>query len=549
VASGPDLGALGHILPPYPAVDGVTHATAGPFISVIMPASETPSDLLSHSIRLVLGQTFRDFELIVVEGSSTPAATKGVAAEAAGQDDRLRVVEHQTSGGFLAASCAGLALARGEFAAIIDHDDLLDPRTFEVCWAIVRANPECDLIYTDEQWVDGDGAVVGSFVKPDWSPERLRSEDYVNHFAMYRRSLLEELGGFREGFAGSEEYDLVLRVTERARQIVHVREILHPRRARPAPPRRTDNGAEFDAARKAIQQHCDRIGIDAWVEQTDTQGSYRVHRRVEGEPRVSVVLPSRGATGSVRGTERTYVIEAVRSIFTRSSYTNLDGVVVADKAMGDDVADTLIQLGGHQLRLLPYDGPSDRSHPLNLGVASALGEYVLLLSDDIEVISPDWIETMLGLVQQPDVGMVGCAMFLEDGKLQHAGHRYHRGRFHIGYGADGDVADVPALRMERECSGVSAACALLRRSDYVAVGGLSRSLPFNLNDVDLSLKLRGSGKRIVWTPFAQVYRFESETPAHGIGSAAYDRVWRRWGNILDANDPYWPHPDDGRRAR
>ena len=172
---------------------------------------------------------------------------------------------------------------------------------------------------------------------------------------------------------------------------------------------------------------------------------------------------------------------------------------------------------------------------------------MILLNDDIEVITPDWIETMLSLVQDPDVGMVGCLLTFEDGTIQHAGHLYLSSSAigHIGYGADGDhPGPVSALRMERECSGVTAACAIIRRSEYLALGGLSRHFPVNFNDVDFSLKLRSSGKRIVWTPFAKLYHFESKTRDVGVGPAEIDGVRRRWGHVLDQGDPYWRYPDE-----
>jgi glycosyltransferase involved in cell wall biosynthesis len=524
----------------------MTAAGRDPFVSVIMPAYETPGSLLRRSIASVLDQTWTDFELIVVDDGSTQPDVTRILDEISAHDPRLRPIRRATNGGIVAASQDGLAAARGQFVALVDHDDLLVPEALAICCAHLQGNPECDFMYTDEAWIDMDDHVLAPFLKPDWSPERLRGQMYVNHLSLYRRSLVEEVGGFRAGFDGSQDYDLVLRVTERARQVIHIKEILYHWRIRPGQVSGTGNPAVYGAARRAIEEHCARIGINGTVEQTNPLGLYRVHRVVSGEPLVSLVIPTRGSSGIVWGEKRTFLIEAVRSVLARSTYRNIEFVVVADRVMPDDVTEQLVEACGDRLRLLWYDLPFNYSHKVNLGVASAHGEFVALLNDDVEVISPDWIETMLSLAQQPDVGMVGCSLLFEDGTLQHAGHLYLSGSAigHIAYGLDSnDPGPVYALQLERECSGVTAACAIVRRNDFLNLGGLSRTFPVNFNDVDFSLKLRTSGKRIVWTPFAQLYHFESKSREVGVGPAEIDRIRRRWGHVLDQGDSFWRDPD------
>jgi GT2 family glycosyltransferase len=272
---------------------------------------------------------------------------------------------------------------------------------------------------------------------------------------------------------------------------------------------------------------------------------YRIHRRVVGEPLVSIVIPTGGATGAVRGATRTFVVEAIRSIVDRSTYRNIEFVVVADQATPVEVIEMLVSLCGQRLRVVWFDHPFNYSRKVNWGAATAAGDYLILLNDDVEVISPDWIETMLSLAQQPEVGAVGAALVFEDGRLQHGGHFYDRGSplRHIGYGASPeDPGPVSSFRLERECSGVTAACVMVSRFDYVALGGLAVDLPFNFNDVDLCIKIRTSGKRIVWTPFARLYHFESRTRRAGVGWSEMDLVRRRWGSLLDCADPFWRYP-------
>ncbi len=516
---------------------------ARPLFSVLMPAYETPPDLLEQAIRSVIEQTLDDWELVVVDDGS---ASEDVRTVVSGfTDPRIRMIRRDTNGGIVAASNDGLSVCTGEYLALIDHDDLLDPAALATCAETLSVNPTCDFLYTDEDWIDLDGTRLGSFWKPDWSPERLRSQQYVNHLSVYRRHLVVDLGGFRAGFDGSQDYDLVLRVTEQARLILHVPKILYHWRVRPGQVSSTGNPAVYAAARRAIEEHCARIGIQGTVEQIDPLGVYRVHRHLDATPLVSLVIPTRGSSGTVGGVERTFVIEAVRSIVTQSTYPFIEFAVVADRDTPPSVIDELTELAGDRLLLVWYDGPFNFAHKINVGVTAANGQYVLLLNDDVEVITPDWIETMLGLAQQRDVGLVGATLLFEDDTLQHAGHIY-AGEGAIGHIAYGQPADsdgpVMGLRTDRECSGVTAACALLSRRLFFEIGGLSRQFPVNYNDVDLSLKVRSAKLRIVVTPFARLHHFESKTRRIGVGRSEQALIRSRWGRILRGGEPFWRYP-------
>ena len=510
-----------------------------------MPVWETPARFLESAIDSIRRQTFDSFELVLADDGSRSAEVLEILERATRSDSRITVVRNPFNTGIVSASNLALREARGEYIALMDHDDFLLPTALERTISVLESNPDCDLLYTDEAWIDESGTVVGPFFKPDWSPERLRSQMYVNHLSVYRRSAVVELGGFRQGFDGSQDYDLALRVSERSRQLIHLPEILYHWRIREGQVSGTNNPAVYAAARTAIQEHCGRIGIDGKVEQTDPLGIYRVHRRVIGDPLVSIVVPTRGASGTVWGRDRTFVVAAIESVVSRSTYPFLEYVVVFDQATPPKVLQELREICGDRLRLVSYDAPFNYARKMNLGAIAASGDYLLMLNDDVEVISDDWIETLVGLAQEPSVGMVGCALYFEDGTLQHGGHLYVDGSAgHIGYGAPEEYpGPVSALQMERECSGVTAACALLRRSDYLDLGGLSRQFPVNFNDVDFSLKVRLSGRRIVWTPHAKLYHFESKTRDGSVGPSEVGHIRRRWGHVLDGEDPYWRYPD------
>ena len=359
--------AQGAVTSENPVAEVPEPSSLAPYITVVMPVYETPEDLLRRSIWSVLRQTMREFELIVVDDGSTSTEVAEVLEDLAGRDARLRVLRLPVNSGIVAASNAGLEEARGEFVALVDHDDILERRALEICAEVLRTNPECDLLYTDEDWVDMDDVVLGPFLKPNWSPERLRAQMYVNHLSLYRRDLIVRLGGFRHGFDGSQDYDLVLRVSEQARQIVHLPKILYHWRVRPGQVSGTGNPAVYDAARRAITEHCSRLDIPGYVEQIDPLGIYRIRRPVRGEPLVSIVVPTRGSKGTVWGKERTFVVEALRSIVDESSYPNVEFIVVADEVTPASVIESLSELCGKRLRLVWYDRPFNYSHKMNFG--------------------------------------------------------------------------------------------------------------------------------------------------------------------------------------
>jgi GT2 family glycosyltransferase len=409
---------------------------------------------------------------------------------------------------------------------------------------VVRAalDDDVDYLYSDEDHINLDGHVGDAFHKPDWSPERFRSQMYTCHLSVLRRSLVQAVGAMRAGFDGAQDYDLVLRVVERARRIVHIPEALyHWRMGEASVVGNTDaKPYAFEAGRRAVQEHCRRVGIAATVEHGRVPGVYRVRRELPRAPLVSVVIPTRGSTRSVWGVERNLVIEAVRSIVDRATYPHLEFVVVADTATPDAVITELRRLCGDRVTLVPYDRPFHFSEKMNLGVTAASGELLLLLNDDVEPIDADAIETMAALAMDDTVGMVGARLLFADDRLQHGGHVYAIGEpRHAFFGHAGDeLGPGFLLAVQRECSGVTAACAMLRAEVFDSVGGFSTVFPNNFNDVDLSLKIRRAGLRIVWTPYASWYHFESQTRAAGASDEELAALRNRWMPELCA-DPYF----------
>ncbi len=516
--------------------------SAAPLFSVLTPVYATPLASLEACIASVRAQTFSNWEFVLVDDGSPHPEVIDTLNRAAARDPRIRVVARGTNGGIVAASNSGLEAARGTYMAFLDHDDELAPCALDAMAAAIAIQPAADVLYSDEDKLDERGVRYHTFRKPEWSPTRLRSQMYLGHLTVMRRSLVEEVGGFRADFEGSQDYDLALRVTERAAAIVHVPEVLYHWRALTTS---IAHGHEakpyaFAAAARAISEHCARIGLGGTVEQTHPSGIYRVRPPLTGNPLVSIVIPTRGSSAVIEGRYRTLVTGAVRSIVAKTTYDNYEIVIVADATSPVDVLDELTKVAGDRLRLVPYERPFNFSDKVNVGAIASSGEYLLLLNDDIEVISPDWIEAMLGPAQDTGVGMVGAMLYFSDGTIQHAGHCYEDGNpDHIGWRAPhGDAGYFRAFATERECSGVTGACALVRRDLFFTLGGFTLLLPNNFNDVDFSMKVRTAGKRIIWTPFAELFHYESKTRINTVTAAELDTMRRRWFTRM-LRDPFW----------
>ena len=513
-----------------------------PRISVLTTVFDPEREHLEACLRSVAEQEFTDWEHVLVDDGSTKPWVAGVLADAAAADARVRLVERPENGGIVAAASDALGAATGEWVALLDHDDELESTALAAMSD--AAVGDTDVVYSDHDLLRADGRYASPSYKPDFSPERLRSQNYITHFLMARRSLVDEVGGFRVGYDGAQDHDLVLRLTEHARHVAHVPQVLYHWRQSPASV--TSDSANkrwaFDAGVRAVADHCRRIGIDATVEHTEHDGCYRVIRHLAEQPLVSVVIPTRGSSGRVWGVSRVYVVDAVRSILETSTYTNLEFVVVHDRATPAPVMSALERLLGDRLVAVEYDRPAfNFSEKMNIGALHATGDLLLLLNDDTELIEPDSIGGLVGLLEDDDVAMAGGKLLFEDGTLQHGGHVYHHDLMHICFGWSGESPGPWPLRplaVARECSGVTAAASLLKRSVFDEVGGFPEALPLNYNDVDLCLKIRDLGYRIVWTPWASWYHFESRTRVSVLQPEEYQFINQRWHAEIN-NDPYY----------
>ena len=509
-----------------------------PKFSIVTPVFNPPEHAFRSCIESVLHQTYANWEWCIADdGSSEPHVEDLLRSAEA--DPRIRVVRQQANEGIVAASNRAASQASGEFICLLDHDDLLAEHALESVAEAVHEFPDVDYIYSDEDKIDSDGNHYEHFRKPDWSPERLLGQNYCSHLSTIRRSVFEQVGGFRTGFDGSQDYDLVLRVTELSRRVVHLPDVLYHWRA-VAGSTASDFDAKpqaFGAAIEALRGHLDRTGQHGEVEQT-ASGYYRVRRRVAGDPLVSIIMPTRGSSKSVWGQTVCLATNVVRSIVERSSYQNIEVVVVHDTSTPDCELEAMSKLLGDRFVPIQYPHDFDFADKTNRGVVGSSGDIVLMLNDDTQVVSTDWIETLVGHLSAPDVGMVGPLLLLADGRIQSAGHHNDRTPHNLGSGAlprEGGPFGMFAVAGER--TGLTAACAAIRREVYDEVGGLSPTFPRSFNDVDLGFKLINHGYRIIWTPFAVLYHFESLTRDPKVDADEVGALFDRWGTTMES-EPY-----------
>ncbi|WP_439936636.1 glycosyltransferase family 2 protein [Nocardia sp. N13] len=521
---------------------------SAPLFSIVTPVYEPPVDVLGDTIASVLAQDFEDWEWILVDDCSPTEAVRELVRDHAARDPRIRLVERETNGHIVAASNDGIDAARGEFMVLLDHDDLLTPGALSANARRIEELEDVDYLYSDEDKVDDEGNLYDEFRKPDWSPERLRGQMYTSHLSVMRTEVVRRVGRFREGYDGSQDHDLALRVGEVARRVVHIPEVLYHWRAVAGSASADINAKPYAtiAGANAVQDHMDRLGLAAQVGQGPVPGHYRITRRLDPAVRVSVVIPTIGQSALIWGSRRVMVVEAVRSLLARTSHENLEIVVVYDTPTPQDVLRELEEVAGDKLVLVHFTRPFNYSEKMNVGCLRATGERLVFLNDDVEVISDGWVEQLVAPLDEPDVGMTGARLYFGDDTVQHAGHAYATGHYLHPY------RDLPrdsygpfgALIINREASGVTAACAAMRRDTFLAVGGFSEALPANFNDVDLCYKVRGHGQRIIYVAPVELYHFESRTRERAVHRWEHDLVRSRWGAPLE--DPYVP--DLKRRA-
>ena len=514
-----------------------------PKFSIVTPVYETPEGVLRKMLRSVTRQSYGDWELCLVDDGSKQPHVRAILERAQAEDPRVRVEFRETNEGIVPTSNEALAMAQGEFIALVDHDDLIHPDALAHVAAAIDADPEVDYVYSDEDKVDTRGLHSAPFFKHDWSPERMRTQMYTCHFSVFRRSLVEAVGGFDPEFEGSQDWDLVLKVTERARKVAHVPRVLYHWRMLETSAAGGGEAAKpwaFEAGKRAVQAHCDRIGFQAEVQRdAEDPGVLHLEPRLREEPSVSIVIPTAAQVRDVRFEPVVLVVNCVRGIVERSSYDNYEIVCVVGEAVPQKVRDELHEIAGDRLRLVDFNGPFNFSEKINKGALHSEGEHLLLLNDDIDITTPNWLERMVMYSSFEEVGAVGGRLLWGDGRLQHVGVDFSDGLpGHTYRGFHGEFRGYAnAVRIARNCLAVTGACLMSPRAVFDEVGGLNTELPVNFNDVDYCLKVHAGGRRVVYDPDLVLYHYESSSRDTAVREWEEDALVDRWSQTVNP-DPY-----------
>jgi glycosyltransferase involved in cell wall biosynthesis len=518
----------------------------GPKISIIVPAYKTPEAFLRQLMDSLLAQTYANWELCIANASPEDASMEYVLKEYAKKDSRILWKKLEENKGIAENTNEAFAMATGEFAGLLDHDDLLAPNAlYEVAKAL-ETEPDIDVLYTDEDKVRGD-EVLEHFqphLKPDFNIDLLRSNNYICHFFVVRKSLLEKTGGFRREYDGAQDYDFIFRCTQAAGKIHHIPEILYHWRTHQSST--ADNPESklyaFEAGKRAIEENLRQNGLIGEVSHTKDYGFYRVKYPVQGEPLVSIIIPNKDAKEDLE--------KCIQSILEKSSYTNYEILIVENNSTGEEIFSYYKELSENsRIRLLRWKREFNYSAINNYGAKKAKGDYLLFLNNDTEVISPDWIEEMLGFCQRPDTGIVGARLYFGNNTVQHAGTV-------IGIGgiAGHMFTDMPRERsgymhkaaIIQDLSAVTAACMMVKRQVFDEVQGFEEQLSVAFNDVDFCLRVREKQYLVVYDPYVELYHYESKSRG---AEDSKEKVRRfqseiefmrcRWETLLKKGDPYY----------
>ncbi len=513
-----------------------------PTISIVTPVYRTPEDYLRRCVQSVQEQVYPHWELILVDDCSKQIELTELLESFAREDRRIRVRTLPSNLGIAGATNAGFELCSGEYVALLDHDDEISPEALFRVVEALNENASVDVFYSDEDKIDEKGNYKDGLFKPDWSPDLLLSMNYVCHFLVCRRSLLQEIGGLRLGFDGSQDYDLILRLAERTNKIQRLPMILYHWRIHP---QSTASGVSqkptaSDAGRRAIEQHLQRKSVDAQVLETGP-GRYRVKYNISSKPEVTIAIPSGGSKT---------LAAAIESLLTASAYPSYR-VVVVDNARNNSVQQQVekFQGGDRRIDLLDCrDLPFNFSTLCNRAAAATDSPLLLFLNDDTSIITPDWIEVMLEHAQRQEVGAVGPLLLFPNNTIQHAG--VVTGLFGVAGHPFRGFPDQPYYfdfsHVIRNCSAVTGACLLTRRDVFDEVGRFDEvNLPTCFQDVDLCLKMVEKGYRIVYTPFARLYHYESFSKKSVAHLPEIDYMKEHWQAVV-ANDPFY-NPNLSRR--
>jgi glycosyltransferase involved in cell wall biosynthesis len=517
-----------------------------PLISVLLPTYNTPRRWLIAAIESIRRQTYTNWQLCVSDDASTNPEVRHVLDSYARRDSRIDVTYRPVNGHISASSNSALSLARGEFVALLDHDDEFSPFALYAIALELNRTPDLDLIYSDEDKIDEHGGRYDPYFKSDWNPDLLTAQNCISHLGAFRTERLRAIGGFHEGVEGCQDWDIALRITEGIppSRIRHIPRVLYHWRAIPGSTALALEEKNYidRTGRKMLTDHFRRLGVEAEVTPVEG-GHWRIRYAISREPLVSIIIPTRNQAELLK--------RCLDSVREKTGYGNYEVIIVDNQSDEPETLDYLRQLEEQGIRVLRYERPFNYSAINNFAVKEARGELLCFLNNDMEVITAEWLEEMVSHALRPEIGAVGAKLYFPDKTLQHIGIVLGLGgpAGHILYKFNGNTGGYyNRARLVCNYSAVTAACMVLRKALFEEVGGFDeKNLPVSYNDVDLCLRILAAGYRNLYTPFAQLYHHESASRGEDTASANRSRaqgeinyMWTRWGNLLLHDPGYNP---------
>lgn len=517
-----------------------------PLISILIPVYNINREYLSDCLDSILNQKYQNFEVCLADDCSTLDETLETLKEYQNKDKRIKVIYRKENGHISKATNSALEIAKGEFVALMDNDDILTPNALYEMVYVLNQNKNLDLIYSDEDKVDMEGNRCEPHFKPDYSPDSLFGGNYICHFEILRRSILEEIGGFRSEYVGAQDFDLFLRFIEKTTpdRIYHIPKILYHWRKVPGSTADTIENKDYaiENGRKAVEDALKRRKLKGRVLVPIKCTHYIVEYTYEKEPLVSIIIPTKDLSSTLE--------DCLKSIYTKTKYKNFEVIVVNNDSIQKETFRLFdkYKKKHSNFKVIDFSGEFNYSKINNIAVEKSNGEYLLFLNNDTEIITPTWINSMVGYAMQEHIGAVGVKLLYDDDTVQHGGvvlgingpaqHSFlHEPRDSYGF--------YGRLLVPYNYSAVTAACMMISRKKFDKVKGFNENLKIAFNDVDLNLKLLDEGYYNVFLPQVEVYHYESKsrgldttTEKYKIYLAEEKYMFDKWKKYID-NDPFY----------
>lgn len=518
-----------------------------PKISILVPMYNTPYKFFKELVECLINQTYTNWELCLADGS--PEQDKSLE-KIYKQDKRIKYKVIGENKGIAGNTNECIKMATGDFIALFDHDDLLPIFSLYEVVKCINENPDVEFIYTDEDKITTlDKPRFNPHFKPDFSLDFLRANNYICHFSVFKKELMNKLEGERSKYDGAQDFDIILRVVENVKDyknIIHIPKILYHWRVHPNSTAQAEVQAKpyaFEAGIPAIKDHLERVGLKGTVEHGASLGTYRIRYKFDGEPKVSIIIPNKDG--------KEILETCIDSIIKKTTYKNYEIIIVENNSETKEIFEYYKELEKNEkIKIVKYEEKGfNYSKIINFGVKKSDGEFIVQLNNDTEIQTEDWLEDMLGFASREDIGAVGCKLLYPDNTIQHAGIVFGVDRVatHLFRGLPKHLHGYFARESTiQDFSAVTAACMMSKRKIYEEVGYMDEDMPVAFNDLDFCLKIRQAGKLIVYDPFVEVTHYESKTRGYedtpekvARFEKEIEKFQNKWKEIYEKGDPYY----------